>query len=219
MYYYDSSKLFRSNDLFYLKKSYDSTSNVVPCRSSFLKKWSVYSSSSPNARFKRKCHFKSLLSYNSFSYFITITDKEKNKDVNDFVRKVQRMLKDNGIVYMGVVEKQAFFHFHILVKACPFEIKRFKRHYKEKGNYITRDILSCVEFEKLGKSYITEIRNYNIVDYIVKDIFKGNALPIYSSKLKRYIDLDTKEIYKPTAEFDGKKFFPSELFKDIDFHD
>jgi len=217
MYYFDKNKLYRSNDIYYLKKSYESKPVASASRSNFLKKWTRYSESTPNARFLRKVHFRSLLFYNHFSYFITITDKNKNKDVNSFVKKVQRFLKDNGIIYQGVIEKQTFFHFHLLVKSFPFEIKPFKRHNLENGEYTTRTIKSSLELEKFGKSSISVIDNYNIINYIFKDIFKGSALPIYSRKLKRCIELDTSDIYIPTAEFDGKKLFPSELFKDIDF--
>lgn len=218
MYYYDSNKLYRTNDIFYLKKSYDAkTSTTSITRSTFLKKWAVYSNSSPNAKLKRRSHFKNLLSYNKYVYFMTITDKDKNIDVDNFVKRVQRFLKDNGIIYQGVIEKQTFFHFHLLVTGYPFEIKPFKRHYNVNGKYTTRIVNSSVEIEKYGKSYISTINNENIINYIVKDIFKGNAMPIYSRKLKRCIEIDTSEIYIPTAEFDGKKLFPSSLFKDIDF--
>ena len=181
-------------------------------RNTFVEQWVKYIKSSDNAKRLRKKTLRDYLNYFVPKAMLTITDKNHGRDINNFVASVKKYLSKN-YKYVGVIEKQSYYHFHILIDRLPTDLIEVNRQFRDnKGGHYTKKVLTSKFCEKnFGLSEVSKIYTPDF-SYLEKYITKGKALPFYSRKIKRYILLDIKDLKNEKAIFYDTVNFTGMIF-------
>lgn len=145
---------------------------------------------------KKKRLFEDKAFWNEFNYFVTLTNG-KFEDENEFVAKVKNLMRNlkahKDWFWLGVFEyggENGRKHFHALVRIPEgtfpgklerkkdFSIKEYKCVYRYESDYFL-ERLGRNDFQRISEF---EKNNGNVIQYLVKYIFKCNKIEIFSNR-------------------------------------